>query len=132
MSEDNVEIVRRCLDAFNRGDIGSTLDAMDPEIEWVGEERGSSRATYHGHDGVRELVSLLEDAFAEIRLEPDEFRATTDAVVVLGRICVRGRGSGAVVESRRAWVLTLCDGKIVRQQTYDEQQEALEATGLRG
>jgi ketosteroid isomerase-like protein len=136
MSHNEVEIVQSCFEAFNRGDIDLALDGVDPAIEFVGEARGTAedqgaRARYHGHAGVRELHALLREAFDEIRLDPDEFRVTSDGVVlVLGRICVRGRGSGAVVESQRAWVFRLRDGKIAHWQTYDEQDEALEAVGL--
>jgi ketosteroid isomerase-like protein len=34
MSQENVEIVRRCCEAFNRGDYEAALDALDPDIEW--------------------------------------------------------------------------------------------------
>ncbi len=136
MSQKDVEVVQSCFEAFNRGDIGLALGALDPAIEFVGEARGTAegqgaRARYHGHAGVRELHALLLEAFDEICLDPDEFRVTSDGVVlVLGRICVRGRGSGAVVESQRAWVFKLRDGKIAHWQTYDDQDDALETVGL--
>lgn len=126
----NVEIVRQALAAFNRGDLDSTLAAVDPEVEWTTSAVVPPPATYHGHAGVRELHALLRDSFEEIHWEPDRFFATGDTVVVLGRVGVRGRGSGAMAESERAWVFALREGKVVRQQTYSDQQEALEAIGL--
>ena len=35
MSRENGEIVRRGYDAFNRGDLGAFLQALDPNVEWV-------------------------------------------------------------------------------------------------
>jgi len=43
---------------------------------------------------------------------------------------VLGVGSGIATESHRAWVYTVRDGEIVRQLTYTERAEALEAAGL--
>ena len=34
MSQENVEIVRRVSDAYNRRDVEAMLDELHPEIEW--------------------------------------------------------------------------------------------------
>jgi ketosteroid isomerase-like protein len=34
MSQENVEIVRRQNEAFNRGDVARILELLDAEIEW--------------------------------------------------------------------------------------------------
>ena len=49
MSEENVEIVRRCIEAWNRGDIEALLGFSDPRhrvVESAGRspERGLPRA----------------------------------------------------------------------------------------
>ena len=35
MSEENVEMVRRIYEAFNRGDIGAMVEDLDPDFECV-------------------------------------------------------------------------------------------------
>lgn len=125
MSQQNIDVARRTLEAFNTTGVGAAIDGMDPEVEFV----GGGGAVYHGHAGVRELESLLRESFDEIRIEADEFRTAGDAVIALGRIRVQGRASGAAGESRRAWVMTFAAGRIVRLQTYEDQDEALEAVG---
>jgi ketosteroid isomerase-like protein len=131
MSRDNVEIVRNALDALNRGDAASLFDSvLDPEIEFVTSGSEVGQAGYFGFEGVRELQSLLEEAFSEIRIEADELRPSGDAVVVLGHLVVKGRASGAEGRSARAWVFTLRDGKITRQQTFQDQGAALASVGL--
>jgi hypothetical protein len=50
MSRENVEIVRRTIEAFNHGGIAAALSYFDPEVEWLGppewlEERLSTRDT---------------------------------------------------------------------------------------
>ena len=34
MSQENVEIVRRVSDAYNRRDVEAMLDELHPEVEW--------------------------------------------------------------------------------------------------
>jgi ketosteroid isomerase-like protein len=70
---------------------------------------------------------MLQDVLGEVRIEADELIDAGDHVIVLGRLCVTGTGSGAAAESHRAWVYTLHDGKIIRHRTFTEQSEALDA-----
>jgi hypothetical protein len=56
MSQENVEIVRRVSDAYNRGDVGAMLDELHPEIEWhpwLQLQFGGGATVYRGHQGVR-------------------------------------------------------------------------------
>ena len=34
MSQENIEVVRRILETWSRGDFDAALAMMDPEIEW--------------------------------------------------------------------------------------------------
>jgi tRNA A-37 threonylcarbamoyl transferase component Bud32 len=55
MSQENLEVARRALDAFNRRDLHAFLAAMDPDVDFTpfaGELVGS----FHGHEDVRSLV----------------------------------------------------------------------------
>jgi hypothetical protein len=56
MSQENVEIVRRVSDAYNRRDVGAMLDELHPEIEWhpwLQLQLGGAATVYRGHQGVR-------------------------------------------------------------------------------
>ncbi len=48
MSQENVEIVRRGIDAFNRGE--EVLDLLDPEIEWTTRGIFVEPHTRSGHE----------------------------------------------------------------------------------
>jgi ketosteroid isomerase-like protein len=50
MSQENVEIVRRCGEAFDRGDYQAALEALDPEIAYDLSHFPEGRV-YHGHRG---------------------------------------------------------------------------------
>ena len=53
-----------------------------------------------------------------------------DRVVSIGKLRIRGKGSGIEVTVSTAIVLTFSDGKIVRFEDFVEKSRALEAVGL--
>ncbi|HXE99709.1 MAG TPA: nuclear transport factor 2 family protein [Solirubrobacterales bacterium] len=130
MSQENVEVVRRCLDAFQRGDFDAATDALDPRIEYDLTHFPDGKV-YLGHDGVREAFRIWLGTWEDYRQEIDEvIDLGADEVVVVLREFGRGKGSGIEVERPTAGVWTLRDGKAVRIRFYAGKVEALEATGL--
>lgn len=130
---DNVEIVQRSYEAFNRGDIERSLEAIDPEVEWhTYIVPGPGGGIYHGHDGVRELWSDARNVFGSFRNEPERIiDVPPDRVVAFVRICGTGKESGIPVEARIAHLFTLRDGKALRVRSYEDRDEALRAAGMR-
>jgi ketosteroid isomerase-like protein len=54
MSQENVEIVRTLLSAYDRADYEAALEALDPEIEWqVPPGIAIGREVYRGRDEVQ-------------------------------------------------------------------------------
>jgi ketosteroid isomerase-like protein len=49
---------------------------------------------YRGHEGVRRFASLIREQWATLRIEPKEFRAAGNEVVVSVRLVGVGRTSG--------------------------------------
>jgi ketosteroid isomerase-like protein len=129
MSEKNVEIVRSSIETANAGGLEAALEYLHPDVEWLPLLELPETQSFRGHEGIKRLAALFEEAFGEVRIEADQYLDAGDHVVVVGRLRVTGAGSGAVTESHRVWVLTLRDGKIIRQTTFKEKAEALEAIG---
>ena len=129
---ENVEIVQRSYEAFNRGDIERSLEAIDPAVEWhTYIVPGPGGGVYHGHDGVRELWSDARNIFGSFRNEPERIiDVPPDRVVVFIRVCGTGKESGIPVEARIAHLFTLRDGKAVRVRSYEDRDEALRAAGI--
>ena len=71
MSVEDVDLVRRGFESFNRGDVEAVLDMCDPEIEWFPPAQLSGVSTYHGHDGVRDAAQDMLDIFGALRAEPE-------------------------------------------------------------
>jgi uncharacterized protein len=131
MSQENVEIVRRGYDAFNRGDIEGLIETVEPQIRWDLSERVFNPRVYEGHDGIRRLVEEIDEVWEQFRLEPLEFIDAGDKVVVSHLVRGRGKGSGVDVELPSTTVYTLRNGKLIETRMYREHAEALEAAGLR-
>jgi ketosteroid isomerase-like protein len=134
MSQENVEIVRRVSDAYNRRDVGAMLDELHPEIEWhpwLQVQLGGAATVYRGHQGVRMGIRELEEAFSEIQAEQREIRDLGERVVAIGHLRGRGNESGAITESAIAWIVEFKRGKVIRVREYLDPRKALEAAGVR-
>ena len=129
MSE-NVELLKRGYEAFNRGDLDAVFELLDPEIEWVNDERVPFAGTYRGHDELRALLRDQQEVFDQLTMEPYEFFETGDHVVVFVRVRARGEASGAALEITIGHLWTISNGKGVRWQGFPEREKALEAAGL--
>jgi ketosteroid isomerase-like protein len=133
MARANTDVIRGVYDAWIRRGPGA-FDALDPEIEvhpdpeafWVGVDQ-----VYRGHEGLREYLRAVNEAFEDYRPEVEDFLEVGDKVVTLAIEHGRGRDSGAEVRSERtAHVWTMREGTAVRLDLYIDRDRALEALGL--
>ena len=133
MSQENVEIVRRGTDAYNRGDLDGLLEnwAPDAVVDWS-RSRGFDAGVFRGHDAIRAHWRRLLAAFDEVRIElVDPIEEVEDGLLVVENLgYLRGR-DGIEVQTRSAWLITIRDGEMTSFTLYQTKQEALEAAGLR-
>ena len=104
MSQENVEAFKRGLEAGNRGDVETLLEELDPEVEWHSALHallGGEQTVFRGHDGVREMLRDLNEAFGEIHIEISEIRDLGDRLVAIGRN--RNVARQAASRPRRPW-----------------------------
>ena len=137
MSREGLQVVRRVIEAHERGDLATVFAAYDPGIEWniarVMAPIGDFEPVYHGHEGVRAFWRVWFAAWETVSFEYEEFIDAGDSVVSILNQRMRGRTSGAEVEwSSYAQVWTVRDGKIVRVEFFPTRAEALEAAGPQG
>ena len=132
MSEENVELVRRAVDAVNRRDL-ATLDSLwSEEGEFHSRLAATEGRVFRGRQGIRDYLAWLGEAFDEFRSEVEEIiDAGEDRVVALLVASVRGRGSGVPLDDQRfAIVFTFQGKRIAGADSYLSRAEALEAAGL--
>ncbi len=133
MSEENVEIFKRFVDAFNCRDVEAIVEVVDAGVEWrpaAAVAMGGEATVYRGHSGISEGLRDLHDSFAELQIEVFEFQEVGDRVVGTGRIHTRGKGSGAEFDSVFGAVIEFKNGKAIQIRSYLDVGEALEAAGL--
>jgi ketosteroid isomerase-like protein len=133
MSDRDQEIIsslRRCYEAYSRGDFDAAIEIAHPEIEFVPPGRQSP---LRGADAVRAWME--PDAIEDQRIEPIEFRINGNKALIHQRNRARGAGSGIEFDIEMWAVWTLDDnGLATRMEAFlnHEEGEALEAAGLRG
>jgi ketosteroid isomerase-like protein len=129
MSQENVELVRRGIEAFYRREV--LPDDFDPEVEWVEDQRFPGAETFHGPAGVERSVKKWWDAWSEITMHLVEVIDLGDRVVVAGHTEARGHGSDVSVTAEFGGVYEFRRGKVVRVQVLGSRNEALDAAGQR-
>ena len=132
MSEENVNIVRRGYEAFNRGDVDTVMGIMDPNIEWQEPdvEGLPDRGTHHGSEAVASNVfASVVESWDGFQASPEEFLDAGDRVVVLGRFQGTGKATGQTLEAPYAHVWTLREGKAVHFRNYMDTASFLRALG---
>jgi ketosteroid isomerase-like protein len=126
MSRENVEIVRRAMEAYVRGDIAGALADTDPDIVWNPNEEPAGR----GYDAVLSSLQGWEDTWDDYAMRAEEYLDAGDNVVVTLHFRGRGKASGIEVDTRSYQVHTIREGKIVEMIEFIDRAEALEAAGL--
>jgi ketosteroid isomerase-like protein len=132
MSEQNVELHHRAMDAFNRRDLPAFLALLHPDVEstpyevWV-----QGGKPYRGHAGVRRWWEESFAALPDLKAEVDEIRGFGDRTFVRGRLHGHGASSGAEVE-RPMWLAAEWrEGKTVWWCSYGSEADARDAAERR-
>jgi ketosteroid isomerase-like protein len=130
MSAENVETVRRLVEAFNDRDLDALLAAIDPDAELQTLRAELEGRSYRGHEGMRRLLADFDQDWEYVRVEAEELRDAGDEVVVLGRLHARGRTSHIDLDVPMGFLWRFRDGKAVYGKTFSERADALRAAGL--
>ena len=130
MSQENVEIVQRHMEAWNQRDL-VTLFALwrsDAEMDWS-QSRGPLQGVYRGHREIEAFWNEFWSTFEVVQLEMRNFTEIGSEVVARSTAHMYGRG-GVEVFARSTMVYTVENGQITRLRMFQERAEALEAVGL--
>jgi ketosteroid isomerase-like protein len=130
MAEQNVELVRSALDAWNRLDDEAILQLFSPDAELDASGRILNPDIYTGIEGLMRFRRDIAEAWDRFELEIEDLFESGSLVVVFVRSIGIGRASGIEVDFRSAWLVTVSDQKITRLRLYRERREALKAAGL--
>lgn len=128
--------MRLSVEAYNRRDLDAVTIGFAPDLEYYPYrefvEAGLTEPCYRGPSGYQAYIESTYEVWgADVRLEPTELIDLGDRVVLLADMPMRAQASGVALGETYACVSTLKDGRVIRQQDFLDQGEALEAVGLR-
>jgi ketosteroid isomerase-like protein len=128
VARENVETARRVIEATNRRDAEAALVLVDPEIECDarGLDLPDLSGVYRGHEEVFGWWWRWFEAWQEVRYEIEELVEAGDDVVLGTRVHCTGR-DGIEVHLYFVNVMTIRDGKLVRNRLYRDMAAAREA-----
>jgi ketosteroid isomerase-like protein len=134
MSQENVEAVRRGVQAWNADDLDAFLAELDPDVEWhpsIEPALEGGETTYRGHDGARKAWDDYRGgAWERLTIRIQEIRDLGESVLVLGQADLTARTTGLEFTEEVGSLMTFRGGKVLRSQDFLSHAKALEAAGL--
>jgi steroid delta-isomerase-like uncharacterized protein len=125
MSEkENVKLVKQMFEAFGRRDIPAVLNTLAQDVEWQSPvtrtqpDEISWSKPRHGREEVAAFFKDLGEKVQPDKMEPLEFTAQADRVVVEGKNRGIVRSNGKAYEHDWVMVFTLRQGKIASMRHY--------------
>jgi ketosteroid isomerase-like protein len=107
MSQENVEIVRRCYGLGADRDFSTFSELAHPDVVVDLSRNVFNPGVHRGLDAYRHFVEQVDEMWEDFQIEPEEFIDAGDNVFVASRMSGRGRGSGVEVEMRAFAIWTL-------------------------
>jgi ketosteroid isomerase-like protein len=132
MLNEDLDVIRRWVEAFNHRDLETLVGLSDPDCEMRPYLAAMIEATtYRGHQGLRAYFEDADAAWDLIRVAlREDFREVGDRLVGSVEIYGRARASGLEVRVPVSWVAEIANGTIKRLHAFTSEAEALQAAGL--
>lgn len=138
MSQENIEIVRRACEAFNRWGVHPEGERnpeipplLHPEVEFHTYASAPEAGVYRGREAVIEYHERVFGQFESVHLELEELLSEGDLVVVISRQHTVPRGSEAEIVQQVVEAWTIRDGLLGQRKSFSTRAEALEASRRR-
>jgi len=127
MSQENVELIRDGFAAHSRGDLDAMVEIYDPDVVFETLLLGTRR----GKEAIRLLYGENQTTLSGYAVEPVELIDSGDQVVAVAQVTGVGPVSQIAMDGDRfAFLFTIKNGRVVREQAFRNREEALEAAGL--
>jgi uncharacterized protein len=118
-AQENVQVVKDAYAAFGRGDMQGLLALLAEDIEWTVPGEGWPLAgTYRGHAGVAGFFQKISEMLKFSLLEPREFVAQGDRVLVVGFDRSRVKATNRTFEGHWVMAFTVRDGEVTNVREY--------------
>ena len=127
MSEENLELIRAGFAAHNRGDLDALVEVYDPDVVFETLLLG----THHGNEAIRLIYAENQRTLSGYDVVPVELIDSGDQVVAVAEVKGVGPVSQIAMDREQfAFLFTIKNGRVVREQAFRNRDEAIEAAGL--
>jgi ketosteroid isomerase-like protein len=121
----NVEVIRRMLADYLRGDYEAALPAFAEDVEVI-----TALERFHGRAGVVEEAKRWEEMWSDFRFDVEDLIDAGSRVVLLYHQVGKAKGSEIALDEEAGWVYTLSGGKITRVEMFQDRETALRAADV--
>jgi ketosteroid isomerase-like protein len=130
MSQENVKLARRAIEAWNRDGPQAAEQYAAQDFEYHDPAALPDAKVIRGREAVTAHFAANDAAVAMRFTIKQALQAGEDAVVLLMEVEAHGTGSEIAMSGPFAQVLEFRDGEIRRTRSFLTWAEALEAVGL--
>ena len=122
--KENIQVVQQMYAAFNRRDIPAVLEILADDVDWhspVTRTAPDEISWSKPRKGRNQVATFFKELGAKVqpdKLEPLEFTAQDDRVVVEGKNRGTVRSTGKAYEHDWVMLFTIRQGKIARMWHY--------------
>jgi len=131
MSEENVELYRRTIDAWNESGPGSARHLWAEDGEWHDPPNLPDSRVVRGRDAVAAYLTDQVRVVGMVKVTIVDVRARGETVVARMELTMHGSESGIDFPGEITNVVEVTDGRIQRIRMFFTWEEALAAAGLR-
>ena len=128
MSQENVERIKVGFAAHNSGDVDALVEVYAPDAVFETLLLG----THHGNEAIRWIYEENQKTLSGYDVVPVELIDSGDQVVAVAEVKGVGPVSQIAMDGDQfAFLFTIKNGRVVREQAFRNRAEALEAAGLK-
>jgi ketosteroid isomerase-like protein len=129
MSEANLDLVRRMMDAGNRGDLTAWASGLHEEIEYFPLPENPQTEPLHGIPAVLDFVADWIEPWEDYKVDVTRTVDAGDRVFIATKHSGRHE-TGAEISMDMYIAGAFRDGKIIELRWFMNEPDALEAAGL--
>jgi ketosteroid isomerase-like protein len=124
---DTEKVIREYVEACNAGHLDRVVGLLHRDVEMHEADSLPGAISSKGIAAVRHYLERFGTHWSSFRWELLELRVSGERALMPARLHLRGRESGIVVQRDWFYVFTVRDGKLLRQEGYDDARAAQEA-----
>ncbi len=113
--QENTKLAARMYETFMAGDVEAFLNLFSDDADWHSPEIENVplNGKFSGRENLAAFVSGIDEYEEFLKMEPTEFIAQGDRIVVLGNFLARSKTTNKQYATDFAHIVTVKDRKIV-------------------